>query len=1453
MDLAPVIEALQATLLPQVREKAEEKLLEFCKSPGFIPCIIQIILNDKLDLATRQAGVIYLKNHVHTYWCDLNSTDTSDDDIITLATLTKPNPSPKLFTISDIDKDYLRNVLIDAVMHKVEDRGPLDDVMIVLLPLMHQRLRQLFTHDESNESGLTQKQILKIFHAYIQLHLSFRVLPKETMANWLDTCCLVLERPLPARVNELPEDDRAEDPWWKLKKWALHILIRTFERHGSPSNLAKAQQTPEKLDFAQFYLKGFSAKVIGNIFNLLDFYRRKIFISPRVIQLSLNYLRESVRHAFSWKLVSNNIVVLIQDIIYPLLCITDEDIELFNDEPVEFVRARLDILDEYINPVSAAELFLNEAACKRKDVLTKTVTFLGTVINSENITLKQKDGVLHMLGVIGNVLIKKKTFTSQLENMIVQYLFPELQSQTPYLRARACYALRNFSKLEFSQPENYAHCLNFFIRCLCNDACLPVKVEAAMALNLFISEGDGEKGKQFIVPNLQVIVMQIIEIIRQTEIDDVMIVLQKIVGLFDTELQPIAVQMTSQLVDFFKHVVLSENTSNDETKVEERTVAAMGVLNTLDTIISCMNNKQEILVQIEAIVYEAIVMVLKNGILDFYEEILTLIDTLTINNISPLMWQVFYVIKEAFFRDAADYFAEIMNCLHNYVTNDTQAFLSQPDRLEAVFEMCKHVITNDLGEDSEAHAAKLIEVIILQCQDHITMALPAIVQLIAKRITREIATSELRLMLNQVFIIMLWLSPDLFFQTMNSVAVNDPTTQTVIGNFFHQWMTDCELFAGIHDRRVCALGLCTLLCIDPKYYSAISAIVPQLLPNCIRVYEGLMKTYTHSHNDSDTDASENDDSDTQELDDDDNCDSDLVEKLKGKVPDHEMTTDTLDEFDNGEDGESDFDLDETDLESFSTALEANDAIDEFQTFRDSLQKLQNDSTGYYTALTSVLTVEQQNSIQSIIIYSEKRRQEKGIDSKSNKIREAGGLMSSINNKQQNTGTPSRSSTQSKSASVASYEKESASPLVVVRRRLFRPTASKQKSFAQRMQKTHDIESLFNLYYSNNTYIDKFNRQIVTGTRMPTRSPSVRLPSAVSSKSDSAYSSKHCKENEEEDAKVLEDTSSHTTTNTARLESQRQTPSNLQITPISRRTLEVRIATGDSNSQLPLDQSLGVTETDKDESLTIPNADDEERSSELSNLNHLTPDNDLTEQTNKEQLLDGHFIKSSSLFVDYRASLEKSPSPSTVLTDGTQTTIQDQKTSTNYKSMLEKNREKLLTNRAESKLSSYISTKSRVLSSKQQHVEQDKLNSHITVSRLSFATLSSTKSSISSTKNFLRNEKRILPLQQRPKSTMSSINSKSINRSGIEQSTELVKSTETIQPMINTQRTVSIPSRCSRYVLVTFPEMPGRYMIPTYVERLLLPERFPNLFKNIVHSFGRERSSLNHRYRLSTRS
>ncbi|CAF1160138.1 unnamed protein product [Adineta steineri] len=205
-------------------------------------------------------------------------------------------------------------------------------------------------------------------------------------------------------------------------------------------------------------------------------------------------------------------------------------------------------------------------------------------------------------------------------------------------------------------------------------------------------------------------------------------------------------------------------------------------------------------------------------------------------------------------------------------------------------------------------------------------------------------------------------------------------------------MTDSELFAGVHDRRVCSLGLCTLLRIDAKYYSAISNIVPKILPNCIHIYQGLMKTYQHNNeDDSEDDTDDDDDSVPSEIDDGDDenieHEDDFLGKLKGKVPDHEMAGDGLGEDNNEDDDDnSDFDIDETDLESYSTILEANEDIDEFQIFCDSLQQLQSDTTGYNQALLQNLTDEQRKQIQNIIHYTEKRKQEK----ESNKIREAGG-------------------------------------------------------------------------------------------------------------------------------------------------------------------------------------------------------------------------------------------------------------------------------------------------------------------------------------------------------------------------------------------------------------------------------------------------------------------------------
>lgn len=59
-------------------------------------------------------------------------------------------------------------------------------------------------------------------------------------------------------------------------------------------------------------------------------------------------------------------------------------------------------------------------------------------------------------------------------------------------------------------------------------------------------------------------------------------------------------------------------------------------------------------------------------------------------------------------------------------------------------------MTGNTTEEAECSAAKLLEVIILQCKGHIDECIPSFVELALTRLTREVKTSELRTMCLQV-------------------------------------------------------------------------------------------------------------------------------------------------------------------------------------------------------------------------------------------------------------------------------------------------------------------------------------------------------------------------------------------------------------------------------------------------------------------------------------------------------------------------------------------------------------------------------------------------------------------------------------------------------------------------------------------------------------------------------
>ena len=107
---------------------------------------------------------------------------------------------------------------------------------------------------------------------------------------------------------------------------------------------------------------------------------------------------------------------IIQNIIFPLMCFSDADEELWKADSLEYVRVKSgmmisitflchfitlfissDIYEDLVSPVSAAQALLLAIIRKRKKMLESTMDFLKQILLSPNCHVRHKDGVFHMV------------------------------------------------------------------------------------------------------------------------------------------------------------------------------------------------------------------------------------------------------------------------------------------------------------------------------------------------------------------------------------------------------------------------------------------------------------------------------------------------------------------------------------------------------------------------------------------------------------------------------------------------------------------------------------------------------------------------------------------------------------------------------------------------------------------------------------------------------------------------------------------------------------------------------------------------------------------------------------------------------------------------------------------------------------------------------------------------
>ena len=244
------------------------------------------------------------------------------------------------------------------------------------------------------------------------------------------------------------------------------------------------------------------------------------------------------------------------------------------------------------------------------------------------------------------------------------------------------------------------------LQLLCKaDEDLPVRVEAAMALSKLASENP-EKASDFMKTNIGTVLEKCLKLVNETINDDLTDVVKQFIQEFSEEVEPFAVQLAEGIAESFIH--MAGNCTETDEDYDNKALTSVGILTTLETLLEMMEDSADLVTALEEVVVKVIKWVFQHRKMDYYEEAMSLLSSVTTHHISDNVWDALPVLNEIL--DAGDdggveFFVDMMPSVHNFVTVNSQKFFDDVNNLQVVFGMVSTVLnSDDSGEDAETHA-----------------------------------------------------------------------------------------------------------------------------------------------------------------------------------------------------------------------------------------------------------------------------------------------------------------------------------------------------------------------------------------------------------------------------------------------------------------------------------------------------------------------------------------------------------------------------------------------------------------------------------------------------------------------------------------------------------------------------------------------------------------------------
>ncbi|KAJ9659855.1 Nonsense-mediated mRNA decay protein 5 [Neophaeococcomyces mojaviensis] len=877
------------------RQQAELALKSAEQQQGFIDQLLSLVEAEQ-DPGIRLSTAVYLKNRVSRAWPTENPVHQPipevdrkpfRDRLLPVLANSQPQIRAQLVAIlqtilqNDFPKnwpefmDITINLLGEQTPNHVfaglqcllavcrtyrfmsgQERQNLDKVVEAAFPRILAIGSRLV-----DETSLEGAEMLRIVVKCYK-HAVYYELPKplQTHQATVDWCTLFLriitkEPPASALMEDI--DEREQNHWWKSRKWSYANLNRLFVRYGNPNGLSSDQKKDYDA-FSKNFITNFAPEILkGYLQEIEKWVGGHHWLSKPSLSYTLIFLEECVKPAATWEHLKPHLDNLIKHLIFPVLCQSDEDLEMFTDDPPEYLHRKLNYYEESSSPDMAATNFLVALTKSRKTQTYAVLSYVNEVVTryesapEDQKVPREKEGALRMIGSLATVILGKKSpIADQVEYFFVRHVFPEFQSPHGFLRARACNTLEKFEQLEFKDQNNLLLIYTSILKCMA-DPELPVRVMASLALQPLIRH---EVIRTAMQQNIPQIMHQLLKLANEVDVDALANVMEDFVEVFSEQLTPFAVALSEQLRDTYLRIVRELLEKNEARGVngdvpeygeylDDKSIAALGVLQTIGTLILTLDSTADVLLHLETILMPVIQITLQNKLYDLYNEVFEIIDSCTFasKQISETMWQAFELMHKTFKEGAELYLEDMLPALNNFVSYGKDRLVQHPPYLTAMVGMVEDIFHDPkVGGVDRICGCRLAEALMLHLPGGpMSPFIPKFIELaMQKLIEQKNPVKSYKIHLLEMVINAIYYNPGL------SLAFLEQNGWT--NKFFSMWFGSIELFRRVHDKKLCVASISALLTIRAEEVPAsVQTGWPRLLTGATYMFKTLPAAEKH--------------------------------------------------------------------------------------------------------------------------------------------------------------------------------------------------------------------------------------------------------------------------------------------------------------------------------------------------------------------------------------------------------------------------------------------------------------------------------------------------------------------------------------------------------------------------------------------------------------------------------